>query len=333
MRKLLLTIALYVLATLPSLAQHQEGNPFKRLGYKPSVYTFGDDKEFHDLDTVVEIGDVLFNTQTKEVVGFVEDMDSLIELKPELQSMSIDPHCEKYYSITPYAYCFNNPVRFIDPDGRDVWVKKGEDGTYEIVGGTANTDLNIYTVDSEGNRTDNIVGQTMTQYSFFYDDGSIVEGAIINPNDQSGQNFINNEIIKENPGLISYMANATGGEKYDFKTIGIENVPEDSKSQLQYKYRGMPLVDENGNTVYASARDVGNYGAGYVAGKKGLDWKTARAGFDLLESVQNNRRTAEQMPTQKAQRLGYNAGSKQYPLRKANNWIKGLFNMPTSRPK
>ena len=91
------------------------------LGYKPSVYTFGDDKEFHDLDTVVEIGDVLFNTQTKEVVGFVEDMDSLIELKPELQSMSIDPHCEKYYSITPYAYCFNNPVRFIDPDGRDVW--------------------------------------------------------------------------------------------------------------------------------------------------------------------------------------------------------------------
>ena len=63
MRKLLLTIALCVLATLPSLAQHQEGNPFKRLGYKPSVYTFGDDKEFHDLDTVVEIGDVLFNTQ------------------------------------------------------------------------------------------------------------------------------------------------------------------------------------------------------------------------------------------------------------------------------
>ena len=122
MRKLLLTIALCVLATLPSLAQHQEGNPFKRLGYKPSVYTFGDDKEFHDLDTVVEIGDVLFNTQTKEVVGFVEDMDSLIELKPELQSMSIDPHCEKYYSITPYAYCMNNPVRFIDPNGRD-WIE------------------------------------------------------------------------------------------------------------------------------------------------------------------------------------------------------------------
>ncbi|WP_291585799.1 hypothetical protein [Bacteroides sp.] len=49
----------------------------------------------------------------------MDDTDSLIELKPELQSMSIDPHCEKYYSISPYAYCMNNPVKYIDPDGKD----------------------------------------------------------------------------------------------------------------------------------------------------------------------------------------------------------------------
>ena len=30
---------------------------------------------------------------------------------------SIDPLCEKYYSISPYAYCGNNPVIFIDPSG------------------------------------------------------------------------------------------------------------------------------------------------------------------------------------------------------------------------
>ena len=30
----------------------------------------------------------------------------------------MDPLCEKYYSISPYVYCGNNPMRFIDPDGR-----------------------------------------------------------------------------------------------------------------------------------------------------------------------------------------------------------------------
>ena len=32
----------------------------------------------------------------------------------------MDPLSEKYYSTSPYAYCANNPVKFIDPDGRKI---------------------------------------------------------------------------------------------------------------------------------------------------------------------------------------------------------------------
>ncbi|GHV36608.1 hypothetical protein FACS1894178_8000 [Bacteroidia bacterium] len=34
----------------------------------------------------------------------------------------IDPMAEKYYPISPYAYCANNPVKYIDPNGMDVYL-------------------------------------------------------------------------------------------------------------------------------------------------------------------------------------------------------------------
>ena len=32
-----------------------------------------------------------------------------------------DPLADQYLGISPYAYCNNNPVNYIDPDGRDIW--------------------------------------------------------------------------------------------------------------------------------------------------------------------------------------------------------------------
>ena len=33
----------------------------------------------------------------------------------------VDPLAEKYYSLSPFVYCGNNSVRFIDPNGKDKW--------------------------------------------------------------------------------------------------------------------------------------------------------------------------------------------------------------------
>ncbi|MDD2961844.1 MAG: hypothetical protein PHR45_07170 [Muribaculaceae bacterium] len=32
-----------------------------------------------------------------------------------------DPLAEKYYSMSPYAYCAGNPLMLVDPSGMDVW--------------------------------------------------------------------------------------------------------------------------------------------------------------------------------------------------------------------
>ena len=46
-----------------------------------------------------------------------------------MQWSTIDPLCEKYYDVSPYGYCHNNPIRFIDPDGKDILIYfKDNDG-------------------------------------------------------------------------------------------------------------------------------------------------------------------------------------------------------------
>ncbi len=39
--------------------------------------------------------------------------------------LSVDPMADKYPSISPYAYCAWNPVKLVDPDGRDWYIPKG----------------------------------------------------------------------------------------------------------------------------------------------------------------------------------------------------------------
>ena len=38
---------------------------------------------------------------------------------------TMDPMADKYYSISPYAYCGNNPVKYIDPTGK--WIESAWD--------------------------------------------------------------------------------------------------------------------------------------------------------------------------------------------------------------
>ena len=61
---------------------------------------------------------------------------------------SIDPLAEKYYSISPYAYCAGNPVKFVDLDGERIW-KVDNNGDITKSGPSIRTV--IKTVDERGN--------------------------------------------------------------------------------------------------------------------------------------------------------------------------------------
>jgi hypothetical protein len=55
--------------------------------------------------------------------------------------MTIDPLAEKYYSVSPYAYCLNNPIKYIDPDGRVVRLANNYAGGMENIAKIAATSL------------------------------------------------------------------------------------------------------------------------------------------------------------------------------------------------
>lgn len=136
-----------------------------------------------------------------------------------------------------------------------------------------------------------------------------MEGAIIDPNDDSGDNFINS-IIANPPDIVSYGRKAYGGKLYDFKrTNGTSSTGDDVNTENGL-YRGMP-VQFRVNTelqTFCSARDIGNIVAGYVMGYNGLPWKYTRLAFDIVQSIQDLFTSREGVSSQNAQWFGYNLG-------------------------
>ena len=66
---------------------------------------------------------------------------------------TIDPLAEKYYHISPYAYCAGDPVNLVDPDGR--WFVK--------VSASSNRGKNPYALYSVYDRHDNLIYRTVVK--------------------------------------------------------------------------------------------------------------------------------------------------------------------------
>jgi|GEM_PF-1812226 len=120
----------------------QTYNPYQSIGREARVLTLSNGKyeEFFDTDTLEVIGSAILNTKTMKVIGFVvpDTLYSEANLEPELVSrwLSPDPLAAKYPELSPYHSFANNPILYVDEDGREnviyIAIAKDKEGKPEV---------------------------------------------------------------------------------------------------------------------------------------------------------------------------------------------------------
>ncbi|MBO7624778.1 MAG: hypothetical protein J6S82_05670, partial [Bacteroidales bacterium] len=211
---------------------------------------------------------------------------------------SRDPMFEKYFWMTPYAYCANNPVKYVDPSGREISThtdadgnvvavyNDGDNGVYKHNGNRSYTNAELKLLYSKSNPSAG--GEKMGETEFWDEFVSPETGETLTETKiQFGKSFM--PIIKDmheqslNMDLAEIANKSMGGGVFDIKS--------------KYSNVGGLL-----NGKYATSRSAGNFLAAYNAstGKKygfriSFDTFQRLAGALHIQESSNNKLTNKQM--------------------------------------
>jgi hypothetical protein len=169
----------------------QNTNPYKKFGYTSNVeYKLPMDKLFRVInsDTTSEIKAMTIDFE-KAIAYLLGENDALIselaiDPKELMGWITPDPKASKYPHQSPYAYCSNNPIMRIDPDGQaDDWYRNSRGQTfwregnapsvnvggevYTNIGATYSMPLNTYsTVNYTQNVATSITTNVMSENNY-----------------------------------------------------------------------------------------------------------------------------------------------------------------------
>ncbi len=203
---------------------------------------------------------------------------------------TVDPLAENLYPWSSYAYCLNNPIKYVDPTG--CLASTHTDSLGNVVEVYNDGDLGVYkhNTDFEGTKQElaenyssnntaaggEKMGETYEWDSFVKPDTKEAYGQIDFGSFEASRmvftRFRYLSTLKMKPlELAVYALNANNGEYFDIK----HGDP----------YKGSQF----GKGKYVSRRDAGNILAGMVARRGGLSAEVTYTAFGALQLAENNR--------------------------------------------
>jgi RHS repeat-associated protein len=153
--------------------------------------------------------------------------------------LTMDPLAEKYYSVSPYAYCANNPVNRIDPDGMDWYTDN--DGTYQYDPNL--NEKNRYEILTKGQRYIGVTHQVKDK------NGTVIEnyrkdGSIMYSNESSGYKRIWNNSQKTGNEEMAVMTEKGVLVLPSYENNSTTATPE----QYGYSWENGNIKDAEGNS-------------------------------------------------------------------------------------
>jgi RHS repeat-associated protein len=97
-----------------------------------NYYPFG--KQWEDVNLMANTNRYTFSGKEKQTVkdlGWLDFTARMLSNNEIPIFTTQDPLSEKYYSVSPYAYCGNNPINRIDPNGMDWYIFNADNNQYQ----------------------------------------------------------------------------------------------------------------------------------------------------------------------------------------------------------
>ena len=186
--------------------------------------------------------------------------------------LSVDPMADKYPNISPYAYCAWNPVRLVDPDGREMMMNddwyingKGEirwfnstDATYTYEGeeytrygqtaSMTNSDGDFVYGDQYGNTHSSRPLREVSIKGTLTDFERTMQNPLVKNIHQSAADFWSHPITEATVGAILFVV--SGGAEAIFQKIGSsilkQSVKREAKKNFFNNAKNSPRVERKG---------------------------------------------------------------------------------------